>query len=55
MTIDERLDRLVQRHETLPQSMELLTKDVRDLGTYCEKLPKVPLGHCTLLKFTSNI
>ena len=34
MTIDERLDRLVERHETLSQSVELLTKDVRDLGKY---------------------
>ncbi len=28
MTIDERLDRLVERHEALSQSVELLTKDV---------------------------
>ena len=34
MTIDERLDRLVERHEALSQSVELLTKDVRDLGKY---------------------
>jgi hypothetical protein len=32
MTIDERLDRLVERHEALFQSVELLTKDVRELG-----------------------
>src|SRR3974377_518254 len=32
MTIDERLDRLVERHEALSQSVELLTKDVRELG-----------------------
>ena len=34
MTIDERLDRLVERHEALAQSVELLTKDVRELGKY---------------------
>ena len=32
MTIDERLDRLVERHEALSQSVELLTKYVRELG-----------------------
>jgi hypothetical protein len=34
MTIDERLDRLVERHEALAQSVELLTRDVRELGKY---------------------
>ena len=34
MTIDERLDRLVERHGVLSQSVELLTKDVRELGKY---------------------
>lgn len=28
MTIDERLDRLTERHEALTQSVELLTSDV---------------------------
>lgn len=28
MTIDERLDRLAERHEALTQSVELLTSDV---------------------------
>ena len=31
MTIDERLDRLVERHEALAQSVELLTKDIAEL------------------------
>lgn len=31
MTIDERLDKLAQRHEALTQSLELLTHDVRDM------------------------
>ena len=34
MTIDERLDRLVERHETLSQSVEIFTKDVRELGQH---------------------
>ena len=31
MTIDERLDRLTERHEALTQSLELLTHDVKAL------------------------
>lgn len=31
MTIDERLDRLADRHEALTQSVELLTRDVSEL------------------------
>ena len=31
MTIDERLDRLTERHEALTQSVELLTRDVAEL------------------------
>lgn len=31
MDIDERLDRLTQRHEALTQSVELLTKDLSDM------------------------
>jgi hypothetical protein len=38
MTIDERLDRLVVRHEALSQSVELLTRDVREMGQGFEKL-----------------
>jgi len=40
MTIDERLDRLVGRHEALSQSVELLTKDVRELGQRFGELGK---------------
>lgn len=32
MTIDDRLNRLVERHEALAQSLELLTTDVREMG-----------------------
>lgn len=31
MTIDERLERLTERHEALTQSMELLTADVHNM------------------------
>jgi hypothetical protein len=31
MTIDERLERLTQRHEALTESLELLQHEVRDL------------------------
>ncbi|MBV9623887.1 MAG: hypothetical protein JOZ14_07915 [Acidobacteria bacterium] len=31
MTSDERLDRLTERHEALTESLELLTRDVREL------------------------
>jgi hypothetical protein len=31
MNIDERLDRLAERHEALTQSVEMLTRDVHDL------------------------
>jgi DNA repair exonuclease SbcCD ATPase subunit len=30
MTIDERLDRLTERHEAVAQSLEMLTADVRE-------------------------
>ncbi|MBV9180848.1 MAG: hypothetical protein JO356_06010 [Acidobacteria bacterium] len=31
MTVDERLAKLVERHEALTQSVELLTKDLSEL------------------------
>ncbi len=31
MTTDERLDRLVERHEALAQSLELLTADIHQM------------------------
>ncbi len=33
MTIDERLDKLTERHEALTQTVELLTLDVREIST----------------------
>ena len=32
MTIDERLEKLAERHEALTQSVELLTSDVRQMA-----------------------
>ena len=34
MTIDERLERLTERHEALTQSLELLASDLTNLKTY---------------------
>jgi hypothetical protein len=36
MTVDERIEKLTERHEALTQSVELLTKDVRDLAALGE-------------------
>lgn len=36
MTIDERLDRLVERHEALAQSVDLLVGSTRDLRVIAE-------------------
>ena len=33
MNIDQRIERLTERHEALAQSVELLTADVRELST----------------------
>jgi prefoldin subunit 5 len=33
MNIDERLEKLVERHEALTQSVEMLTTDLRELKT----------------------
>jgi prefoldin subunit 5 len=33
MNIDERLEKLVERHEALTQSVEMLTSDLRELKT----------------------
>jgi archaellum component FlaC len=38
MTIDERLERLADRHEALAQSLELLTHEVRELRATAEAL-----------------
>ena len=34
MNIDERLERLTERHEALSQSLELLTSDLQSLGKF---------------------
>ena len=40
MNIDERLERLVQRHEVLTESLELLGIDIRDLRTTVSALTR---------------
>ncbi len=37
MTIDERLERLAERHEALTQSVEMLTHDVETLKTIAQQ------------------
>ncbi|MGH9529269.1 MAG: hypothetical protein ACRD2S_05040 [Terriglobales bacterium] len=32
MTIDERIHKLIERHEALTQSVEMLTRDVSDMA-----------------------
>ena len=34
MNIDERLERLTERHEALSQSLELLASDLQNLGKF---------------------
>ena len=41
MNIDERLEKLAQRHEALTQSIELLTHDVHDMQGFMGELRKV--------------
>jgi archaellum component FlaC len=38
MTIDERLDRLTQRHEALTQSVEVLARDMQRLRHFSKDL-----------------
>jgi archaellum component FlaC len=38
VTIDQRLERLTERHEALTQSLELLTSDLRNLEKHIESL-----------------
>jgi hypothetical protein len=37
MTVDERIEALVQRHEALTMNLGLLTHDVRDLKTAAQQ------------------
>jgi archaellum component FlaC len=41
MSIDERLDRLTERHEALTMNLELLAREVQDLRSAVEKLHRV--------------
>ena len=37
MNIDQRLDRLTERHEALAESIELLTSDIREMAVENKK------------------
>ena len=52
MTIDERLDRLTERHEALTQSVEMMSKDIGVLKTIAEvgldsirRLERIAISH----------
>lgn len=38
MNIDERIERLTERHEALSQSVELLTRDVNNMQGYIKDI-----------------
>jgi len=38
MTIDERLERLTERHEALTQTVELLTRDLQSLHDFSKDI-----------------
>ena len=38
MTIDERLDRLTERHEALTQTVELLTRDLQSIRDFSKDI-----------------
>ncbi len=37
MTVDERLDRLTERHEALRQSVVMLRQDLRESAAFCKQ------------------
>ena len=37
MNIDERLEKLAERHEALAQTVEILTRDIQDLKSIAEQ------------------
>ena len=45
MTIDERLERLTERHEALAQSVETLTLDVGNLAKRVDNLVQISERH----------
>jgi hemerythrin superfamily protein len=57
MNIDERLEKLTERHEAMAQTVELLTKDVQQtsnnvkrLGKYVRSVMQIVLDHETRLR-----
>jgi hypothetical protein len=49
MNIDERLDRLTERHEALAESLQLLTADVQSLAQSVKEHDRVLRGHADLI------
>jgi hypothetical protein len=49
MTIDERLDRLAERHEALAESLQLLTADVQSLAQSAKEHDRVLRGQADLI------
>ncbi|MGB6385792.1 MAG: hypothetical protein WBD25_05255 [Terriglobales bacterium] len=49
MNIDERLDRLTERHEALAESLQLLTVDVQSLAQSVKEHDRVLRGHADLI------
>jgi hemerythrin superfamily protein len=57
MNIDERLEKLTERHEAMAQTVELLTKDVQQtsqdvkrLGKYVRSVMQIVLDHETRIR-----
>jgi hypothetical protein len=49
MNIDERLDRLTERHEALAESLQLLTADVQSLAQSVKEHDRILRGHADLI------
>jgi hypothetical protein len=49
MNIDERFDRLTERHEALAESLQLLTADVQSLAQSVKEHDRVLRGHADLI------
>jgi hypothetical protein len=49
MTTDERLDRLTEKHETLAESLQLLTADVQSLAQSVKEHDRILRGHAGLI------
>jgi hypothetical protein len=55
MNIDERLDRLTERHEALAESLQLLTADVQSLAQSVKEHDRVLRRHADLIGALARI